>query len=199
MGPDVRTSTSRPIQHSAREHSARRSRKRVKPARTARRWGCAGKTWTSTPACSRSASPCLVEPKTRRSRRTLPLPREVTAQLRAHRARQREEQLRAGQAWRGDDWGLVFATPNGEPLDDRVLRYRFKRLLVSAGLPRIRFHDLRHSCASLLVAHGVQPRLVMEILGHSEIGTTMNTYSHVIPEAMRQAIGTLDRILVAGD
>ncbi len=144
-------------------------------------------------------APRLVEPKTRRSRRTLPLPKEVAAHLRAHRARQLEDRLRAGQVWQGDARGLVFATAIGEPLDDRILRYRFKILLERADLPRIRFHDLRHSCASLLVAQDVHPRLVMEILGHSEIGTTMNIYSHVIPDAMREAVGALDRLLAVGD
>lgn len=144
-------------------------------------------------------APRLVEPKTRRSPRTLPLPKEVAAHLRAHRARQLEDRLRAGQVWQGDAWGLVFATAIGEPLDDRILRYRFKILLERADLPRIRFHDLRHSCASLLVAQDVHPRLVMEILGHSEIGTTMNIYSHVIPDAMREAVGALDRLLAVGD
>jgi integrase len=142
-----------------------------------------------------NVAPRLVEPKTRRSRRTLPLPAEVLAHLRAHRTRQLEERLRADRAWQGDDWGLVFTTELGEPLDERMLRYWFKQQLKRAGLPHIRFHDLRHSCASLLVAQGVHPRVVMEILGHSEIGTTMNIYSHVVPDAMRQALAGLGGVL----
>ena len=67
-----------------------------------------------------------------------------------------------------------------------------------AGLPPLRFHDLRHSCASLLVAQGVHPRIVMEILGHSTITLTMNTYSHVLPQNQRDAAALLDQ-LFAGE
>lgn len=133
----------------------------------------------------------LVEPKTRQSRRTLPLPPPVIAQLRAHRTRQREDRLLAGERWEGEGWGLVFANTRGGPLEPRNLTTRYKALLALAGLPNIRFHDLRHSCASLLLAQGVHPRVVMEILGHSTITLTMNTYSHVLPQAQRDALDRL--------
>jgi integrase len=70
--------------------------------------------------------------------------------------------------------------------------FLFKAILRRAELPDIRFHDLRHSCASLLVAQGVHPRLVMEILGHSTIILTMNTYAHIMSEAQRQALSVMD-------
>jgi integrase len=139
--------------------------------------------------------PRLVEPKTARSRRTLPLPPEVAVQLRAHRTRQLEERLRAGADWQGEAWDLVFAEPDGTPIDARHLRHWFKAHLKRAGLAPVRFHDLRHSCASLLVAQGIHPRVVMEILGHSQIAMTMNTYSQAIPESTREALGRLDTLL----
>lgn len=135
--------------------------------------------------------PCLVEPKTRQSRRTLPLPAPIIAHLRAHRTRQKVAQLAAGEHWRGDEWDLVFANTRGGPLDASHVVTYFKAHLQRAGLPNIRFHDLRHSCASLLLAQGVHPRVVMEILGHSTITLTMNTYSHVLPQAQREAVGLL--------
>ena len=139
----------------------------------------------------------LVEPKTRQSRRTLPLPPPIVAQLRTHRARQLEDRLLAGRRWQGEEWGLVFATTLGGPLDARHVVYYFKRQLGRAGLPDIRFHDLRHSCASLLLAQNVHPRVVMEILGHSTITLTMNTYSHVMPQAQRQAVELLQGLFAA--
>ena len=72
---------------------------------------------------------------------------------------------------------------------------RFQRLLKSAGLRHQRFHDLRHACASLLLAQGVAPRVVMEVLGHSQISLTMNTYSHVMPELRREASDRMDAVL----
>ena len=142
-------------------------------------------------------SPRLVEPKTRQSRRSLPLPGVVTTQLRDHRARQQAERALAGAAWPEDDWDLIFTTARGGPMSAVTLTKQFKRHLAAIGLPDMRFHDLRHSCASLLVAQGVHPRVVMEILGHSTIALTMNTYSHVLPAAQRQAADAMDRLLVA--
>jgi len=144
--------------------------------------------------------PRLAEPKTRQSRRTLPLPAPLIAQLRAHRKRQLEDRLLAGGRWVGDTWGLVFANRTGGPLDPTHVVKAFKGHLRRADLPEIRFHDLRHACASLLVAQGTHPREVMEILGHSTITLTMNTYSHVMPQAKRTALDALAGALaVAGD
>lgn len=133
-------------------------------------------------------APRLVEPKTRQSRRTLPLTPDLIAHLRTHRTRQRRERLAAGERWQGEEWGLVFPNTIGGPLSKHTLIQQYKKHLKNAGLPNLRFHDLRHSCASLLVAQGVHPRVVMEILGHSTITLTMNTYSHVLPQAQRDAV-----------
>jgi len=128
------------------------------------------------------------EPKTTRSRRTVPLPGPVTVALREHRARQLVERLRLGAAWQGERWGdLVFADEAGGPLSGFHVSRPFKALLAVAGLPPMRYHDLRHGAASLMAAQGVPARVAMEILGHSQISTTMNIYAHVAPELGRDA------------
>ena len=136
----------------------------------------------------------LVEVKTNRSRRTVTLPGSVLAGLKEHSERQRFEKRAAGEGWR--EGGYVFTTTIGTPLDDGNLRRAFWKLLEKAELPKIRFYDLRHSCASLLLAQGVHPRTVMEILGHSNIAVTMNTYSHVFESVHVEAAAAMDRALI---
>ena len=143
----------------------------------------------------RKGSRELVEPKTDQSRRTLSLPTVLIAALRVHRTRQLEERLAAGSAWH--DQGLVFPSTVGTPVEPRNLTRHFKSVLQAAELPDIRFHDLRHTAASLLVAQGVHPRTVMEILGHSQISLTMNTYSHVLQPAQREAAAHMDTLFPA--
>ncbi len=137
----------------------------------------------------------LVEPKSKQSRRTVAMPQTVASALRLHRARQLQERLLAGSRWQNR--GFVFPTTIGTPMDTRNLTRHFKRALSEAGLPSLRFHDLRHSCASLLLAQGIHPRVVMEILGHSQINLTMNTYSHVIDDLKREAAAQMDAVLEA--
>lgn len=136
-----------------------------------------------------------VDLKTTKSRRTLNIPDAVLAQLRAHRTRQIEERLRAGTAWQAQDWEPIFPSEVGTPLEARNLVTRYKALLKKAGLPDIRFHDLRHSCATLLLVQGIPARVVMEWLGHSQISMTLNTYSHVLPEVREQAASAMDAVL----
>lgn len=135
----------------------------------------------------------LVPLKTERSRRTLPLPAFVLEALRRHRARQLEERLALGAAWQ--EHGLVFATERGTPLEPRNVLRRYHTLLARAGLPRKRFHDLRHSAASLLLLQGVDLRVVMETLGHSQISLTANTYAHVAQALKREAAERMDALL----
>ena len=133
-------------------------------------------------------------PKSALSRRTLPLSESLVKALKAHRARQLEEGLAAGPRWQ--DTGLVFTTAIGTPFEPRRLVADFKCMLQEAGLPiHTRLHDLRHSAASLLLVQGVQPRVVMELLGHSQISLTMDTYSHVVPAATREAAEKMEAIL----
>jgi len=135
----------------------------------------------------------LVEPKTERSRRSVSLPGVVVSALREHRVRQIEERLLAGSRWRDGDY--VFPSTIGTPLDGVTVTHRFQDALKRLGLPHQRFHDLRHACASLLLAQGVSPRVVMETLGHSQISLTMNVYSHVIPALQRDAADRMDALL----
>ena len=107
--------------------------------------------------------------------------------------RQKTERLLAGERWR--ETGLVFTTTIGTPLDDRNVRKAFRELLDAAELPPMRIHDLRHTCASLLLAQGVHPRVVMETLGHSQISLTLDTYSHVMPTLERDAADRMDAVL----
>ena len=100
--------------------------------------------------------------------------------------------MAGGTKWR--EHGLTFPSTVGTPLEPRNLVRHFKDLLVLADLPDIRFHDLRHSCASLLIAQGISPRVVMETLGHSQIGLTMNTYAHISPEVQQQAAAAMDAL-----
>jgi integrase len=135
----------------------------------------------------------LVEPKTSRSRRQIAMPKSICVSLQEHRVRQDSERKAAGDRW--TDLELVFSTSRGKPLDATAVTKDFHRLLDSAGLAQRRFHDLRHSCATLLLVQGVAPRVVMDVLGHSQIAMTMNTYSHVIPELRRTAADRMDDLL----
>lgn len=133
------------------------------------------------------------EPKSTQSRRTIALPETAVVALQKHRKRQLEERLLAGSEWQ--DNGLVFTTHIGTALDARNVIRWFKALLKKAGLPDFRFHDLRHTCATLLLVQGEQPRTIMDILGHSQISLTMNTYAHVMPAVRREAAKKMDAIL----
>jgi integrase len=130
----------------------------------------------------------VLEPKTKRSRRTISLPAPVATSLRQHKVRQSEDRLKVGPAWEGDAWGgLVFADEAGGPLSSYHVGRRFKNLLAVAGLQAMRYHDLRHGAASLMAAQGVPARVAMEVLGHAQISTTMNIYAHIAPEFQKEA------------
>jgi integrase len=135
----------------------------------------------------------LSETKTRRGRRSLVMPVIAVEALRTHRAEQIGRRRAAGSAWNEKDF--VFTSSTGQPLDQRNVQRVFRRLLRRAKLPRMRFHDLRHSCASLLLAQHTDPRVIMETLGHSNISVTMNMYAHVMPTLKRDAADAIDRSL----
>lgn len=124
-------------------------------------------------------------PKSKRSRRRVSLTSLAVAALREHRARQAEERLALGGAW--TDLDLVFPTCLGTPQRPANLRRSFRALLVSAGVRRVRFHDMRHTAATLLLLKGVHVKVVSELLGHSTIALTLDTYSHVLPDMQAQA------------
>jgi integrase len=136
----------------------------------------------------------LNAPKTVGSRRALPLlPRTVDA-LREHRDRQLFEKQSAGSGWLNEH-DLVFTTASGAPLNARVVVSRFKALLKRAALPDARFHDLRHSCASLLAYLNVHPSVIMAILGHSTSRLTMDLYTHVDPMLLCDAADKMQGLL----
>jgi integrase len=134
----------------------------------------------------------FVEPKTEASLRTVVLPRLAVRYLREHRKRQNTERLTRGEAWR--DHGLVFASSVGTPIEPRNINRRWDELRVRAGLDTLRLHDLRHGCATFLLAGGIPARAIMELLGHSEIGVTMNTYAHVLPQLREEAADAIDEL-----
>jgi integrase len=124
--------------------------------------------------------PRLTEPKTPKSRRSIRLTASAVAALERHREHQESERVAAGGKW--NDWDLVFRTRRGTPIRrDNLHAKHWKPLLRRSGLPDVRFHDLRHTCATLLLTKGVHPKIVSEMLGHSSIAITLDTYSHVIP------------------
>jgi integrase len=113
--------------------------------------------------------------------------------LKAQRVRQLEERLRLGSAW--TDSGLVFTSELGTPVHPRNLFRAFKRAIAAAGVPDIRFHDLRHTHATLLFQADVHPKIVSERLGHATIGLTIDTYSHTLPGMQSDAMDKLDAML----
>lgn len=138
----------------------------------------------------------LTEPKSAKSRRVVTLPAVAVAALKKHKVRQMEERLRLGEVWQ--EHGLVFPSEIGTPMQpSNLIRRSFHPLLEKAGLPRIRFHDLRHTCATVLLAQGVHPKLVQEQLGHSQISLTLDTYSHVMPDMKREVAAKMDALFGA--
>jgi integrase len=138
--------------------------------------------------------PTRVTTKTDGSDRTIPLPSGLAEILRHHREQQRKT---FGATWIGR--GLVFTNGDGEPLNGDTLLHHFKKFAVAAGLPRsTRLHDLRHTCASLLIAEGAHPRQIMELLGHKSIKTTMDTYGHLYEDVSRETVEKLDRLFAGG-
>ena len=134
-------------------------------------------------------------PKTKKSRRSVELTPAAVETLQAHLSRQLEEMDRMGSLYRPG--GLVFANELGGLINPSNLRNRsFTRLLEHAGLPAdTRFHDLRHTCATLLLSRNVNPKIVSEMLGHSSIAITLDTYSHVLPTMQESALRALEDVL----
>lgn len=136
----------------------------------------------------------ISETKTAKSRRQVELSAVAVQALRRHRAAQTERRLLAGREW--NDHGLVFPSTLGKPQDGSHLLYgQFHPLLKAAGLPVIRFHDLRHTAATLMLGRGVHPKIVSEMLGHATVAITLDLYSHVTPTMQRQAAQVLDDLL----
>ena len=110
--------------------------------------------------------------------------------MKQHRIQQLERRLQVGTAWVDRD--LVFCDVVGDYFPLSSLEYMFQALLKRAGLPHIPFHNLRHSAATILLTMGVHPKVVQELLGHSQISMTMDTYSHVLPSMQQEAMNKLN-------
>ena len=119
------------------------------------------------------------EPKSKKARRSVAMPRFVLDALKD-----------------GKETGLIFATRNGTPFSHRNIHRHFKKTLVKLGLPEIRFHDLKHSYASILASQNVHPKTVQEALGHSTITLTLDTYSHILRSLQKEAAEKLDLLLL---
>jgi integrase len=142
----------------------------------------------------RGTEPLYGEPKTKRSRRTVPLTDDAIATLKDHRQRQEAERLAAGKDYA--PYGLVFATQIGTPISGTVLRDSYKRALKRAKLPsEFRFHDLRHTAATLMLGNGVDIPTVAAILGHSRNSTTLDIYAHAVPSNLGRAVNVIQRAL----
>jgi len=134
------------------------------------------------------------EPKSARSRRTIPLPSTAADGLRRQRDRQDAAREAVGSAWQDRD-GLVFTDAAGRPLLGPRVSYAFQRARAAVGLPPVRFHDLRHSAATLMLAEGVPLAVISQWLGHSSIGITASHYAAVVPTLQRDAAAAMDRAL----
>lgn len=134
----------------------------------------------------------LTSTKTHKTR-LLPIPGFVVEKLKVHRRKQQEESLLLGLQDPKD--GFVFATSNATPFGDANIRRYYTDILIEAKLPHLRFHDLRHSCATLLLTNGIPISEVSRLLGHERVSTTLDIYSHVAPEALRRGSDCMEGLL----
>ena len=133
------------------------------------------------------------EPKSASGRRVIVLGKSTLDKLREYKNNQLKERILLGEKWQDND--LIFPSPIGTPLDPSNVLKAYKDCLKRAGLPNLRFHDLRHSAATLMLQQGVNPKIVSERLGHSDISLTLNTYSHVLPPMQEEAAEKMDDLL----
>jgi integrase len=141
----------------------------------------------------RGAGLVFVEPKSARSRRTVPIPRETVYVLAEQRKTNDRDRAKAGDVWQEND--LLFPTPTGRPRDTAYRSISFHTALARAGLPRMRLHDLRHTAATHLLTKHVHPKVVQDLLGHSTISITLDTYSHVLPALAKEASTVMSGLL----
>ena len=133
-------------------------------------------------------------PKTRYGKRAIALGSKTTEVLRAHKLRQQAEKTAAGDKW--VETGLIFTNSLGGPIDARNLLRNFKQLLKAAGLPAIRFHDLRHTAASLMLNAGIPVIVVSRRLGHARASITLDIYGHLIPSMQTEAAEKIDELVM---
>jgi integrase len=138
------------------------------------------------------------EPKTAKGKRKIILPDFVIEQLKKHRRQQEEAKQKAANTWQ--ERGLVFCNRNGGFIHQENTMRMFRKLLEKAGLPlELRIHDLRHSAATIFLSMGVHPKIVQELLGHSQISMTLDTYSHVLPSMQQEAMDKWNTVFTRGE
>ena len=135
----------------------------------------------------------LKRPKSDRSRRAVALPAYTLAALQTHRIRQAKERLFLGSAY--NDHQLISPRPDGRPWPPDTFSTLFASVIRNSDLPHVRFHDLRHTHATQLLRQGIHPKVVSERLGHSKIGITLDTYSHVMPGMQESAAEQIHALL----
>jgi len=136
------------------------------------------------------------EPKTAHSRRRVAMTPKLALFLREYKAERERLYLELGKPLALDD--LVFTIIDNEPLNPSIVTHNFHKIAIRAGLTGVRFHDLRHTFASLMLLRGGKPKVISEALGHSSVTFTMDTYSHIIEGMQEDAMALLDRVLPAG-
>ena len=146
--------------------------------------------------CKRRGRCEFKEPKTEHSRRRVNMTPKLAVYLREYRAEREGLYHALGKSLSLDD--LVFASVEGKPLDPSVLTHAFHRMAGRIGLQGVRFHDLRHTFASLMLLRGAKPKVISEALGHSSVGFTMDVYSHIIDGMQQDAMALLDEVLPEG-
>lgn len=137
------------------------------------------------------------EPKSASGRRVITLGQATLERLREHKKKQYQEKILTGEKWQDND--LIFPSPIGTPLDQSNVTKVYKECLSAADLPNIRFHDLRHTAATLMLQQGINPKIVQERLGHADISLTLNTYSHVLPSMQDEVAEKMDELLTLTD
>jgi len=136
------------------------------------------------------------EPKTEHSQRCVRMTKNLVDYLNEYRGERESLSLHLGRLLKPDD--LVFANAEGDPLDPSVLSHSFAKIAKQAGLKNVRFHDLRHTFASLMLLRGAKPKVISEALGHASVAFTMDTYSHIIEGMQSEAMALLDEVLPPG-
>ena len=136
------------------------------------------------------------EPKTEHSQRCVRMTKNLADYLNGYRGERESLSLHLGRLLKLDD--LVFANAEGDPLDPSVLSHSFAKIVKQAGLKNVRFHDLRHTFASLMLLRGAKPKVISEALGHASVAFTMDTYSHIIEGMQSEAMALLDEVLPPG-
>ncbi len=133
------------------------------------------------------------EPKTAKSKRTIPLIPSVVNELKGHKARQAQEKLFLGSSYNNE--GLVFCTEDGKRLYPSNFSRTYRRILTNAELPYKKLHSLRHTFVSLLAESGEDIKTIQELVGHAKISTTADIYTHVFEKTKRKAVNNLENIL----